>query len=568
MKKYILLSFLFVFAACRQTTTTVETAAPYEIPKTATGKQGIVVSAHPEATKVGLEILKKGGNATDAAIAVQLALAVVYQRAGNIGGGGFMMHRSANGEMTALDYREKAPAAASKDMYLDSAGNVVENLSVLGHLAVGVPGTVAGLFAAYEKHGGKLPFSDLIAPSIALAENGFYLTEKEAEALNEKVEDFKKYNTTMPVFVKAEAWKMGDKIVQKDLAETLKRIQKDGKAGFYEGETADLIVAEMKAGGGIITHEDLKNYEAVWRKPVTFEYDDYTISSMPPPSSGGICLAQILGMIEPFPLHEYGFGDVRSIHLVAEAERRAYADRAEYIGDSDFWDVPMKSMLDEKYLASRMTDFSPTAATKSDAIKAGTPQAESEQTTHLSIVDAEGNAVSVTTTLNTNYGSKVVVSGGGFVLNNEMDDFSAKPGVPNFYGLVGNEANAIQPQKRMLSSMTPTIVEKEGKLFMVVGTPGGSTIITSVLQVFLNVAEYGMTVEEAVNAKRFHHQWLPDQISVEEGFDKHTITALEKLGHTIEVREAIGKVEAIVRKADGTLEGAADIRGDDTALGY
>ena len=568
MKKYIFLSLIIIFAACRQTPTTVETAASYEMPKTATGKKGMVVSAHPEATKVGLEILKKGGNATDASIAVQLALAVVYQRAGNFGGGGFMMHRAASGEMTALDYREKAPAAATKDMYLDSAGNVVENLSVLGHLAVGVPGTVAGLFAAYEKHGGKLPFSELIAPSIALAENGYFLTEKEAEALNEKVEDFKKYNTTMPVFVKAEAWKMGDKIVQKDLAETLKRIQKDGKAGFYEGETADLLVKEMKAGGGIITHEDLKNYQAVWRKPTTFEYDDYTISSMPPPSSGGLCLAQILGMIEPFPLHEYGFGDVRSIHLIAEAERRAYADRAEYIGDSDFWDVPMKGMVDEKYLASRMMDFSPTAATKSEAIKAGAPQAESEQTTHLSIVDAEGNAVSVTTTLNTNYGSKVVVSGGGFFLNNEMDDFSAKPGVPNFYGLVGNEANAIQAQKRMLSSMTPTIVAKDGNLFMVVGTPGGSTIITSVLQVFLNVAEYGMTVEEAVNAKRFHHQWLPDQIFVEEGFDEHKIKTLEKLGHKVEVREAIGRVEAIVRKADGTLEGAADIRGDDTALGY
>jgi gamma-glutamyltranspeptidase/glutathione hydrolase len=568
MKKYIILSFIIVFAACRQTSESVDITAPYETPKTATGKKGIVVSAHPEATKVGLEILKKGGNATDAAIAVQLTLAVVYQRAGNIGGGGFMVHRSAEGEVTTLDYREKAPLAAHKDMYLDSAGNVIDGLSVYGHLAAGVPGTVAGLLEAYEQKGGKLPFADLISPAIELAENGFLMTEKEAKTLNEKIEDIKKYNTTMPILVKNEPWKIGDKLIQKDLAETLKRIRKDGKAGFYEGETADLIVAEMKAGGGIITHEDLKKYQAVWRKPITFEYDDYTISSMPPPSSGGICLASILGMIEPLPLNEYGFHDVRSIHAIVEAERRAYSDRAEYIGDSDFYDVPVAGLIDEKYLTARMADFSPTKATSSEAIEAGKPRAESEQTTHLSIVDAEGNAVSVTTTLNTNFGSKVVVSGAGFFLNNEMDDFSAKAGVPNFYGLVGNEANSVQPQKRMLSSMTPTIVAKNGRLFMVVGTPGGSTIITTVLQVFLNVAEYGMTVEEAVNAKRFHHQWLPDQIFVEEGFDKDTITALEKLGHKIEMRDVIGKVEAIVVTADGTYEGAADIRGDDTALGY
>ncbi|MFT5833499.1 MAG: gamma-glutamyltranspeptidase/glutathione hydrolase, partial [Cognaticolwellia sp.] len=398
--------------------------------------------------------------------------------------------------------------------------------------------------------------------------NGYFMTSKEAGTLNEKMEDIKKYNTTMPIFVKGSEWKVGEKLVQKDLAETLRRIRDDGQAGFYEGENADLIVAEMQAGGGIITHEDLKNYQAVWRKPITFEYDDYTISSMPPPSSGGICLAQILGMIEPLPLNEYGFHDVRSVHAIAEAERRAYSDRAEYIGDSDFWNVPILEMVNEEYLATRMTGFNAKKVTSSEAIAAGEPRVESEETTHLSIVDSEGNAVSITTTLNTNFGSKVVVSGAGFFLNNEMDDFSAKPGVPNFYGLVGNEANAIQPQKRMLSSMTPTIIEKDGELFMVVGSPGGSTIITSVLQVFLNVAEYGMTVEEAVNAKRFHHQWLPDQIFVEEGFDENTVTALEKLGHKIETRSGIGKVEAIVRKADGTLEGAADIRGDDTALGY
>ncbi len=571
MKKYILIIAIIAFAACRQTAVNVDNIEPYEIPKVATGKQGMVVSAHPEATKIGLEVLKKGGNATDAAIAVQLALAVVYQRAGNIGGGGFMIHRSKDGTMTTLDYREKAPEGASKDMYLDSAGNVIEGLSVSGHLSVGVPGTVAGLFAAYEKHGGKLPFSDLIAPSITLAENGFYLTTKEAEIMNEKMGDFEKYNTTMPVFVKKGGWKVGDKIVQKDLAATLKRIQKEGRAGFYEGETADLIVKEMKAGGGIMTHEDLKNYYVKWREPITFQYDDYTITSMPPPSSGGICLAQILGMVEEFPLNKYGFHDVRSVHLMAEAERRAYADRAKHIGDSDFYEVPLVGMLNKKYLTKRMQNFSPNKATPSDSVAAGEPmlRTESIETTHLSVVDGEGNAVSITTTLNSNYGSKVVVSGGGFFLNNEMDDFSAKAGVPNIYGLVGAEANAVQAHKRMLSSMTPTIIEKDHQLFMVVGTPGGSTIITSVLQVFLNVAEYGMTVEEAVNAKRFHHQWLPDEISIEEGaFDTKTIKALEKLGHKITVTDFIGKVEAIVMEKDGTLQGAADIRGDDTALGF
>lgn len=568
MNKYYFLLIIFFLSACRQNAIPELVEGPYEMPKTAKGKHGIVTSAHPEATRIGLEILKKGGNATDASIAVQLALAVVYQRAGNIGGGGFMVHRSADGEFSALDYREKAPINSSRDMYLDSAGNVINNLSVNGHLAVGVPGTVAGLFAAYEKLGGKLSFEELINPAIELAENGFYLTLKEAEALNEKLADIKQHSTKANSFTEKEQWKMGDIIIQKDLAETLKRIRDKGKSGFYEGVTAKLIVDEMKRGNGIITLDDLKNYQAVWRKPVTFQYDDYTIASMPPPSSGGICLSSILGMIEPYDLREYGFQDVRSIHTIVEAERRAYADRAEYIGDSDFFDVPLKEMTAKTYLNSRMADFSIHSASKSEAITAGNPRSESEETTHLSIVDAEGNAVSVTTTLNTNYGSKVIVGGAGFFLNNEMDDFSAKPGVPNFYGLVGSEANSIQPQKRMLSSMTPTIIEKNGELFMVVGTPGGSTIITSVLQVFLNVAEYDMTIEEAVNAKRFHHQWLPDKVFVEKGINYNSLEELKKLGHEIEIRDGIGKVEAILRLPNGTYEGAADIRGDDTALGF
>ena len=567
MNKYLLFAFLILFAACRQTPIETE---PYETPKTATGKQGIVTSAHPEATRVGLAILKKGGNATDAAIAVQLALAVVYQRAGNIGGGGFMVHRSANGEITTLDYREKAPLAAFKDMYLDSAKNVIPNLSVNGHLAVGVPGTVAGLFESYEKKGGELSFEELINPAIELAENGYLLTTKEAEALNEKMEIIKSSNNYQTIFTKETAWKKGDKIIQKDLAKTLKRIKDKGKAGFYEGKTADLLVTEMQKGKGIITLEDLKSYEAIWRKPITFEYDNYTISSMPPPSSGGVCLAEILGMIEPFPLDEYGFNSAKSVHLIAEAERRAYADRAKHLGDSDFYKVPITEMIDETYLAKRMTTFNKNQATSSDSIAAGQPISnESEETTHISIIDSEGNAVSITTTLNLNYGSKIVVEGAGFFLNNEMDDFSAKPGVPNQFGLVGEAANAVQPQKRMLSSMTPTIIEKDDKLFMVVGTPGGSTIITSVLQVFLNVVEFDMSIEAAVNAKRFHHQWLPDQITVEENtFDSKTINELKNLGHKIKTRSAIGKVEAILVDENGVYQGAADIRGDDTALGY
>ena len=568
MNKYYFLLIIFFLSACRQNAIPELVEGPYEMPKTAKGKHGIVTSAHPEATRIGLEILKKGGNATDASIAVQLALAVVYQRAGNIGGGGFMVHRSADGEFSALDYREKAPFNSSRDMYLDSIGNVINELSVNGHLAVGVPGTVAGLFAAYEKLGGKLSFEELINPAIELAENGFYLTLKEAEALNEKLADIKHHSTKANPFTEKEQWKVGDIIVQKDLAETLKRIRDKGKSGFYEGVTAKLIIAEMKRGNGIITLDDLKNYQAVWRTPITFQYDDYTIASMPPPSSGGICLSSILGMIEPYDLREYGFQDVRSIHTIVEAERRAYADRAEYIGDSDFFDVPQKEMTAKTYLNSRMADFSIHSASKSEAITAGNPRGESEETTHLSIVDAEGNAVSVTTTLNTNYGSKVIVGGAGFFLNNEMDDFSAKSGVPNYYGLVGSEANSIQPQKRMLSSMTPTIIEKNRELFMVVGTPGGSTIITSVLQVFLNVAEYDMTIEEAVNAKRFHHQWLPDKVFVEKGINHNSLEELKKLGHEIEIRDGIGKVEAILRLPNGTYEGAADIRGDDTALGF
>ena len=574
MKPTIILStlvLLLIFSvSCKQNTSTFK---GYNVEKTAISSKAMVVSAHPLATKAGIEILEKGGNAVDAAIAVQLALAVVYPNAGNLGGGGFMVLRDKDGNVKTLDYREKAPLSADRDMYLDSLGNVIKDKNVDGHLAVGVPGTVAGLFESMQY--AKLDFKELIAPAIELAEKGFYITEQQASSLNAKMPDFKRLNTTMPVFVKEAGWKKNELMIQQDLAETLKRIRDNGKAGFYEGETADLFVKEMKAGGGIITKEDLKKYNAKWREPITFNYKNYEIHSMPPASSGGVCLAQMLGMVENYPLSEYGFQSTEAVHLMVEAERRAYADRSEHLGDVDFYNVPLKRLTDEDYFKSRMENFDANKASDSEIIKAGM-MPESEETTHLSVVDADGNAVSITTTLNLSYGSKVVVSGAGFVLNNEMDDFSAKPGVPNSFGLVGNEANAIQPEKRMLSSMTPTIVEKEGKLFMVVGTPGGSTIITSVYQSFLNVVEFGMTMSESVQARRFHHQWLPNTVFYEKAdsvsmakaaFTTEQIKALEAKGHIMKERGNIGRVDAILVREDGTFEGAADTRGDDHAEG-
>ncbi|MFK8006781.1 MAG: gamma-glutamyltransferase [Saprospiraceae bacterium] len=532
----------------------------------------MVVSAHPLASKVGMDILKKGGNAIDAAIAVQFALGVTYPVAGNIGGGGFMVIRMNDGTTAALDYREKAPLAAHRDMYLDSLGNVIPRLSVDGHLAVGVPGTVDGMVKAFEKYSQLKNWKQLVKPSWDLAKDGILLTNREANGLNRNKEKFEKFNTATPVFVKANGeWTKGEKLVQSDLARTYELIHNKGRAGFYEGEVADELVAEMKAGGGIITLEDLKKYEAQWRSPIISNYKNYEIISMAPPSSGGIALTQMLGMVENYPIKDWGFHSPQTVHVMAEAERRAFADRAKHLGDPDFYEVPVKALLDKNYLKDRMISFNPNAATPSDSIRAGLLTKESDQTTHFSIIDAEGNAVSVTTTLNTGYGSKVVVNGAGFFLNNEMDDLSAKVGVPNFYGLVGEEANAIEPEKRMLSSMTPTIATKDGTLNMVIGTPGGSTIITSVFQVFLNVSEFGMGMSEAVNAPRFHHQWLPDQIFTEkDAFPAETVLALEKLGHKVGVRGSgkIGRFEGILVMPDGKLEGGADIRGDDSAAGY
>jgi len=505
----------------------------------------------------------------DAAIAVQFALSVVYPAAGNIGGGGFMVVRKNDGSIYSLDFREKAPLKSSRDMYLDSTGQVIKDLSLKGHLASGVPGVVDGMDKAYQKFG-TLDWEELIQPSIDLAMNGFQLTRKEAVGLNSNRKTFIEVNTISPDFVLNEEWRAGDTIRYTDLAETLVRIKNNKRAGFYEGPTADLIVAEMQRGGGLISYEDLASYEAIWREPIVGHYKDFKIISKGPPSAGGISLVQLLQMLEQFPLSEYNLDEAEYIHLLAEAEKRVYADRAKYLGDMDFYDVPIIQLLDRKYNNNRMADFNPDFAKPSDDIYAGELALyEAMETTHFSIVDPFGNAVAVTTTLNGGYGSKVFVAGAGFLLNNEMDDFSLKPGVSNMFGLIGGEANAIVPGKRMLSSMTPTIVEKNGDLYMVIGSPGGSKIITSVLQSFINVVEFGQSMQKAVTYKRFHHQWKPDHIMFESGrMDDEVKEDLLVMGHKLMVRGPYSRVDAILVLEDGRLEGGADPRGDDTASGF
>ena len=532
-------------------------------------KNGVVVTAHPEASKVGVEILKKGGNAIDASVAVQFALAVVYPNAGNIGGGGFLVYRDAKGKTDALDYREKAPFKATEDMYWDKNGNAITELSLYGQFAAGVPGTVDGMVKAHEKYG-KLNWKDLVQPAINLAQKGFKITKQQASELTNKHNDFVKYNPKTNALTSKSSWKEGDLLIQKDLANTLKLIQQKGRAGFYEGKTADLIVKEMKRGNGIISHEDLKQYQSVWRTPVSGNYKGLKVISMPPPSSGGIALVSLFQSIENYPINKWGFQADSTIQVMVEAERRVYADRAEHLGDPDFFKVPQNQLLDKSYNVNRMKDFSFNKATPSSAIKAGEIIGkESMETTHYVIVDKDGNAASVTTTLNNSYGSLVVVEGAGFLLNDEMDDFSVKPGTPNMYGLVGGKANAIQPQKRMLSSMTPSILEKDGKLFMVVGTPGGSTIITSVFQAILNVVDFGMTIQEAVAVPRFHHQWLPDQIDYEpNAISENVRESLKQKGYILKERKAYGRVDGILVNPNGTYQGGADPRGDDKIEGY
>ena len=525
--------------------------------------KGLVVSAHPLASEAGAKMMKMGGNAYDAVIATQLALAVVYPQAGNIGGGGFLVGVKNNGEKFTIDFRETAPEKASKDMYLDKKGNANTDLSQNGRLAVGIPGSVAGYFATLKY--AKLPMEKLIQPAIDLAEQGFSITEREANLLNHQMQFFDQHNTNKTVFQKTTPWKQGDILVQKELAATLKLIQKEGAKGFYEGKTAELLVAEMKRGNGIITLNDLKNYKVIERKPLAFNYKGNEVVSMPLPSSGGILLAQMLKMASFENLENHAQNSTQAVQIMVEAERRAFADRAEYMGDPEFIQDQTARLISEEYLKNRWKSFNKNAATPSSEVgKIIAQPKESTETTHISIVDKDGNAVAVTTTLNGLYGSKVVVSGAGFFLNNEMDDFSVKPGVPNMFGAVGGEANSIKPGKRMLSSMTPTIVLKNGKPYIIVGTPGGTTIPTSVFQSIVDVLDFKLSPNMTINSPKFHHQWLPETVMVEKNFPESTISDLEKLKYKIERISQLGRTEMIVIDEKGNAVAVADGRGDDS----
>ena len=537
----------------------------YTVVKEQVFQKAAVTSAHPIASMVGAAIMKDGGNAFDAAIAIQFTLAVVFPGAGNIGGGGFLLSRNKDGVLMGIDYREAAPSKASRDMYLDENGNPIEGMSRSGASASGVPGSVAGMFSAHPY--AKLPMKTLLQPAYELAANGYVITEREARGLNGERKNFIKNSAQACAFTRKENWKAGDTLYQPELAATILRIQQKGKAGFYEGETAAMIVEEMKNSKGLISLEDLKNYTPQFRKPVEFDYRGHHIISFAPPSSGGILIAQMMQMIAPYPLTVMGVNSFESVSLMVEAQRRAYADRAEHMGDPDFWKVPTKTLTSNAYAQDRMKDYQPGVAGNSKNILAGVAK-ESEQTTHFSVIDESGNMVSVTTTLNDTYGNKTIVGGAGFLLNNEMDDFSIKPGVPNMYGALGGEANAIQPGKRMLSSMTPTLVIKNNQPYITIGTPGGTTIPNQVYEGLVNIIDHNMSLKAAIDAPRFHHQHIPDNLNVEADFPEKTINALKEKGYIVNKRYAFGRMDGIMILPNGNRVAAGDKRGDDSVAGY
>lgn len=520
---------------------------------TSAGENGAVASVHILATEVGIKVLREGGNAVDAAIAVHMALAVVHPQAGNIGGGGFfVIHMPREGISTAIDFREKAPSAASETMYLDGNGDVIQGASRRGYLASGVPGSVAGLWLAHQQYG-SLPWERLLEPARKLAEDGFAIDYFLASSLEYGSRYFVNYPASAEIFTNGgKPWKFGELLVQKDLAHTISLIMQKGRDGFYKGETAEKIAADMRDNGGLITAEDLAGYEAVEREPIRGSYRGFELLSMPPPSSGGVLLVQMLNMLEPFDLAQLGHNSAAYIQLLTEVEKLAYADRAAHLGDSDYYPVPTATLISKEYAARRARSINLYRSTPSEKIAAGKAGSESEETTHFSVIDRWGNAVACTTTLNGSFGSMVVASGTGVLLNNEMDDFSIKPGVPNMYGVTGGEANAIKPGKRMLSSMTPTILlDGQGEVYMITGSPGGSTIITTVMQTILNVVDHELPLAKAVYAPRFHHQWLPDVTYYESfGFSQDTLRLLGGMGHTVMDRGNIGDVHAILKDTE------------------